>query len=180
MIAVQIGSGFWLDGPAAASYLRMRRAGCPPGITTAGRTYAQQAQMYEAYLAGRLPAFAAKPGTSKHERGNAIDVPEPARSWIRAYGGGFGWLKDRVNSEPWHMEYQAGFDRHENDSQEADMDATQNATLNSTQATLQNVEKNLFKGGETGGGMHGDILEVRKDVRDLAAVVRALAARLPA
>ena len=46
--------GQWLNGNAAASYLRMLAAGCPAGGISgkgAGRTYAEQAALYAAYKA---------------------------------------------------------------------------------------------------------------------------------
>lgn len=107
------GRSAWLDAPAAESYKRMLRAGCPGGcITDAGRTYTEQAELWRQYLAGLLPATAAPPGTSKHESGRALDLAEPARSWVRAHGADYGWIKDRVRREPWHLEYQADRDRH--------------------------------------------------------------------
>ena len=105
------GSPAWLTPAAAASYARMRAAGMPAGgITDAGRTFAEQAAMYALYLAGKLKATAAVPGTSKHEKGNALDLAGDAQSWVRANGARFGWLIDRVPNEPWHMEYVAARD----------------------------------------------------------------------
>ena len=101
----------WLRADAAGSYERMKRAGMPAGcVSDAGRTYAEQAEMYRRYLAGELPATAARPGTSKHETGIALDLAEPARAWVRKFGKYYGWQKDNVRNEPWHMEYR-GRDR---------------------------------------------------------------------
>lgn len=101
-----IAPGHWLAPAAAASYARMRAAGMPAGgITDAGRTYEQQAALYARYLRGELVATAARPGTSKHETGNALDLAGDARTWVRAHGRAFGWLRDQVAREPWHMEY---------------------------------------------------------------------------
>lgn len=103
---VTIAPGHWLAPAAAASYQRMRAAGMPAGgITDAGRTYAEQAAMYARYLRGELLATAARPGTSKHETGNALDLSGPAQAWVREHGAAFGWQRDRVAREPWHMEY---------------------------------------------------------------------------
>lgn len=100
------GKAAWLAPVSAAAYRAMVRDGMPTGcVSDAGRTYAEQAQMYADYLAGRLPATAARPGTSKHERGNALDLREPARSWAREHGHRYGWIKDRVANEPWHLEH---------------------------------------------------------------------------
>lgn len=109
-------AGDWLEAGAAASYLRARAAGLPAGVTDAGRTNAEQWDVWRDYLAGRLKATAAYPGTSKHEKGNALDLPEPARAWMRAHGAEYGWVKDRVANEPWHFEYDATKDKHKNTS----------------------------------------------------------------
>lgn len=103
----------WLTPLAAASYRRMVEDGCPRGgITDAGRTYAEQKALYEAYLRGETVATAARPGTSKHETGRALDLSSrfPAQAWVRRYGHKYGWMKDRVRREPWHMEYEADKD----------------------------------------------------------------------
>lgn len=105
------GKPAWLREDAAGAYERMKRAGMPGGcVSDAGRTYAEQAEMWRRYLAGELPATAARPGTSKHETGIALDVAEPARKWVRKFGKYYGWIKDAVRNEPWHMEYR-GRDR---------------------------------------------------------------------
>lgn len=96
----------WLSPLAAAAYEACRRDGMPGGcVSDAGRTYAEQEAMYADYLAGKLTATAARPGTSKHETGTAIDLAEPARAWMRARGGSYGWIADRVANEPWHFEH---------------------------------------------------------------------------
>lgn len=108
---VTIAPGHWLRADAAASYQRMRAAGLPAGgITDAGRTRAEQEVMYARYLRGELVAYAAKPGTSKHETGRALDLSGHARAWVRAHGQRYGWLRDQVRNEPWHMEYVAALD----------------------------------------------------------------------
>ncbi len=105
------GSVAWLDAPAAASYLRMVGAGCPSGgITDAGRTNAEQWVLWYAYLRGDLAATAAYPGTSLHETGRALDLAGPARAWVRAWGEPYGWIRDMVRNEPWHMTYVASRD----------------------------------------------------------------------
>lgn len=97
------------------SYARMIADGCPTGhITSAHRTYEEQAELYAAYKAGTgNPAN--KPGTSVHETGNALDVGEPARSWIRAHGSPYGWDGPYLRREPWHFEYAAANDQKETD-----------------------------------------------------------------
>lgn len=43
-------------------------------ITSGFRTYAQQEALYRAWLEGRNPYPANRPGTSKHEKGEAVDI----------------------------------------------------------------------------------------------------------
>ena len=101
------GRDAWLYENAALSYFRMLADGMPAGgITDAGRTYAEQQALWNAYLRGELVATAARPGTSKHESGRAMDLSGEARAWVRANGAKYGWMRDRVRNEPWHFEYE--------------------------------------------------------------------------
>lgn len=100
---------------AAAAYARMRAAGCPPGITSSSRTEAYQWELYRNQGRPGWPARADHPARSKHvwrptdaqdRGGRALDLPEPARAWVRANGHRFGWAKDRVPDERWHFEHE--------------------------------------------------------------------------
>ena len=126
----------WLAEDAAASYLRARAAGVPAGITSAGRTSAEQEVLFRAryttnYAASakfdprewqgitwwRRPGAdaAAPPGApySRHETGRALDLPAGgAREWMRAHGAAYGWIGGLVKGEPWHFEYQPDRDQH--------------------------------------------------------------------
>lgn len=107
------GRAAWLDEPAAAAYRRTLAAGNPAGgITDAGRTRAEQEEMYNLYLAGKLTATAARPGESKHETGRALDLAGAPQTWMRAWGKAYGWLSDQVPNEPWHFEYHPTYDKH--------------------------------------------------------------------
>ncbi len=123
--------GQWLNGNAAASYLRMLAAGCSAGGISgkgAGRTYAEQAALYAAYKAGR-GNLAARPGTSLHERGNALDVsrgtsaqlwmvkggdPYNAKAGEKIRANSYGWVrtvnKQGPTNEPWHFAYDPRLD----------------------------------------------------------------------
>lgn len=114
-------AGHWLRSDAAASYARMLAAGMPRGGISnlgAGRTRDQQQNLYDAYKAGRGP-LAAKPGTSRHETGRALDISRGTAAQTWATRGGtplkvslteiiraelFGWVRD-VPSEAWHFVY---------------------------------------------------------------------------
>jgi len=122
----------WLNTDAADSYLRMRSAGCPAGVTDAGRDPQAQINLFLArykpqatgsgpygdvrhwrgtrYVRVSSAGPVAVPGTSRHESGLALDLPEPARSWVTKNGAKFGWIAGIVKGEPWHFEYQAARD----------------------------------------------------------------------
>lgn len=121
--------GHWLRADAAASYLRMvKAAGTGEGLVVGGRTFAEQKALYDAYKAGR-GNLAAKPGTSLHESGLAIDVTRksPLQLWmvhgsdpmkVTATGttraAEYGWFRT-VPDEAWHFSYDPKRDKHVND-----------------------------------------------------------------
>lgn len=104
---------------AAHSYARMLRAGMnETGYVNSFRTFEQQRVLYEAYKAGK-GNLAAKPGTSRHEKGYATDISTGSaqQRWLTEGGtynkvksgeklraNQFGWFRT-VPSEPWHFEY---------------------------------------------------------------------------
>lgn len=83
-------------------------------INEGGRTYARQQQLYNLYLSGR-GNLAARPGTSMHESGRALDLGGPFQNagsrehrWLQANAGRFGfkWTgKNFKQFEPWHWEW---------------------------------------------------------------------------
>jgi LysM repeat protein len=80
----------------------------PGGPVSAYRTHAQQAKLYDAFLAG-YGAPANPPGTSSHESGTAVDVATPEmRSVIDQIGWKYGWSKVHAPSEWWHVDYVGG------------------------------------------------------------------------
>lgn len=119
MKKVVITGDHWLDEPSARSYQRARAAGLPAGITDAARDEAEQRRLYNLWKAGKMPGTptVALPGTSLHEKGNALDLPEPARSWMHKHGEEYGWVnppwaKLPAFYEPWHFEYDPLKDQH--------------------------------------------------------------------
>lgn len=108
---------------AAASYARMLRAGMPQvGYVNSYRSYAEQERLYKLYLAGK-GNLAAKPGKSRHNFGDAMDISTGSaqQRWLaegdrydkvgsgKTRANGFGWVRD-VPSEPWHFRYVASKD----------------------------------------------------------------------
>ncbi len=105
---------------AADKYLAMKAAAKAAGVTlkenTAFRDTAYQTRLYAQYLLdkalGRNPTAVAKPGTSDHERGLAVDIDtggqgysSPVYKWLKANAGTYGF-EDDVTDEPWHWSYQ--------------------------------------------------------------------------
>lgn len=70
-------------------------------ITSGARSRAEQEKLYAAYKNG-TGNLAAKPGTSNHESGDALDLGPPAAyGWLKQNAGRFGF-KNSIPSEPWH------------------------------------------------------------------------------
>jgi hypothetical protein len=106
------------DG-AARSWLAMRQLIgrrsniwlSPTGPNSSYRSLEVQKRFYSAYLNG-TGNLAAKPGTSNHGLGHAVDLPTTAmQAQVRRYGHLFGWgiaggkLGSDAPSEPWHATY---------------------------------------------------------------------------
>lgn len=108
--------------PAAASWGRLRaKIGkatgqwiCPTSTRTAYRPYADQQYFWNLYQSGK-GSLAARPGTSNHGWGVAVDVPTPAMAQaINRYGAEYGWQKkwSDAPSEWWHFKYAPEHDQH--------------------------------------------------------------------
>ena len=107
---------------AAVAWLAMRahigkRNGiwiCPTSTRTAYRPYADQEYFWKLYQSGK-GALAARPGTSNHGWGIAVDLPSPAmQAAVRESGHHFGWgirggqLNSDAPSEAWHAMWHPG------------------------------------------------------------------------
>jgi LysM repeat protein len=80
----------------------------PGGPLSAYRTFAQQSELFGAFLAG-YGAPANPPGTSSHESGIAVDVATPEMRWvIDQIGWKYGWGKIHAPGEWWHVDYLGG------------------------------------------------------------------------
>jgi TP901 family phage tail tape measure protein len=77
--------------------------GYPFTITSGWRSYEEQVRLYNLYLAG-IGNLAAKPGTSNHEKGFAIDHSPSSNSMQRARASVYGLHYPVMPSEPWHVE----------------------------------------------------------------------------
>ena len=80
-----------------------RQLGFSVKITSAYRSPQKQAKLYQAYLRGLTPYVVAKPGTSKHEKGLALDITTDNLTALvnLLQGVGLRWagLKDPVHFE---------------------------------------------------------------------------------
>jgi hypothetical protein len=102
-----------LDPAAADAWNAMRQEALsvygvdiyPGGPLSAYRAYEQQAELYDAFLAGTgAPANPA--GTSSHELGLAVDLETPEmRTVIDEIGWKYGWGKVHAPDEWWHVDY---------------------------------------------------------------------------
>lgn len=115
-----IPGGRLAKGGAARSYLAMRfYIGrkhkvwlTPTGPNSSYRDYETQVRFWNDYQAGRGP-IAARPGSSRHGAGAAVDLPTPPMQMkVRQYGPGFGWLIGALSdapTEPWHMRWSGNY-----------------------------------------------------------------------
>lgn len=81
----------------------------PTGSKSSYRSLAQQKELYQLYLNGGN--LAAKPGSSNHGNGMAIDLATPAmRKMVDQIGAKYGFSKSWSDapSEWWHIVYQPG------------------------------------------------------------------------
>lgn len=91
----------WNAGPAKAG---LEPTG--PELSTY-RDRAGQDRTWATYLAGG--PLAARPYTSEHGCGKAVDLKEPwMRSWIDDHGARYFWKKIEAFSEWWHVNYVGG------------------------------------------------------------------------
>ena len=90
-----------------------RAKGCellPTGSMSSYRTMEQQRILYARYLAG-TGNLAAKPGTSNHGWGLAVDLAtQEMRAMVDRIGERYGWAKkwSDAPSEWWHLKHAAG------------------------------------------------------------------------
>jgi len=74
-------------------------------VTSAKRSRAQQTSLYKNYLAGNSRFPAAPPGTSKHEKGLAVDLRVEPESVLPALGAWWNSVGGRwFASDPIHFE----------------------------------------------------------------------------
>jgi zinc D-Ala-D-Ala carboxypeptidase len=99
-----------LWAPAADSMTRLmadaQRAGVTIGITDSYRSYTEQVDLARRKGLYSQGGLAAKPGTSDHGWGMAVDLDlnPKAQAWMRANAARYGFKEDTPR-EPWHWAY---------------------------------------------------------------------------
>jgi hypothetical protein len=83
-----------------------RRDGVQIGINDSYRSFAEQVDMVRRKGLYSQGGLAAKPGTSDHGWGMAVDLDlnPTAQAWMRANASRFGFVEDTPR-EPWHWAY---------------------------------------------------------------------------
>jgi D-alanyl-D-alanine carboxypeptidase len=103
-------TGHRLWAPAATSLEALMRAaradGVTVGITDSYRPYAEQVDLARRKGLYSRGGLAARPGTSDHGWGLAVDLDlgGRAQAWMRANAGRFGFA-ETTPREPWHWAY---------------------------------------------------------------------------
>jgi hypothetical protein len=103
--------GHRLWTPAAEAFGRMHaaaaRSGVDIGVTDSYRSYEAQVDLAERKGLYSQGGLAAKPGTSDHGWGRALDLDldAKAQAWMREHGGRYGFVEDTPR-EPWHWVYE--------------------------------------------------------------------------
>lgn len=95
---------------AAASWNRMRALGMPHDVTDTYRDLARQERYWR--NPPNAAGLAARPGTSVHGLGLAVDARRDCLTWLAAFGAEHGWVRTIMPAEPWHFEYRADLDQH--------------------------------------------------------------------
>lgn len=99
-----------LAAPAADAFKQMRAAaaaeGVDIGVTDSYRSYDAQVDVARRKGLYSQGGLAAKPGTSDHGLGLALDLDldATAQTWMRTNGKRFGFVEDTPR-EPWHWKF---------------------------------------------------------------------------
>lgn len=114
-VLASIGNGYYLERGAASAFNVMSQAavrkwGRPIRVIAGYRTYSRQVYFWNLYLSGR-GNLAARPGSSNHGWGLAVDLASQWDRWaVDQIGRTYGWSKawSDAPSEWWHIKYQSG------------------------------------------------------------------------
>lgn len=106
-----IGGGHYMRKDAARAFNELNAAvkkkyGRGIGVVSSYRTYSRQVYFWNLYVKGK-GNLAARPGTSNHGVGLAIDVDNWSQGVIERMGSRYGFQKkwSDAPSEPWHYKW---------------------------------------------------------------------------
>ncbi len=108
---VSIGNGKWLDGAAGNAFKRAqdlaRADGVDIVVNSAGRTRGEQQDLYNRRGTPGVSRVVALPGTSKHEKGNALDIQnwQQAKKYLLAAGFQHGDGRGPISGDLVHFSY---------------------------------------------------------------------------
>lgn len=111
---VSIGDGKWLSGPAAqafkAAQADARAHGVDIQLNSAGRTFEEQQYLYANRGTKGISRTVARPGTSNHEHGDAIDVQNyaQAKPFLQKYGFVHGDGRGPIANDLVHFKFVGG------------------------------------------------------------------------
>lgn len=133
----------------------------PNGSKSSYRTLAQQQELYRLYLAG-TGNLAAKPGTSNHGWGLAVDLATlEMRDLVDHIGERFGWSKkwSDAQSEWWHLKWRENVWRGDDpgpdgESVAAPIPTTPEGTVALAVATMTDGRFEVFVETKTGEVFH--------------------------
>lgn len=102
-----------MNAPEAMAWLLAQLApyGIRATITSGIRSSSDQARLYAQYVQGKSRYPVARPGTSKHEQGRAVDisasreVQEIVASYWKSWGGRWGGDWPGAQNDPVHYEF---------------------------------------------------------------------------
>ncbi|HEY9683228.1 MAG TPA: M15 family metallopeptidase [Drouetiella sp.] len=111
---VTIGNGKWLNDPAAQALAAAKADaaahGVPIQVNSAGRTFEEQSRLYANRGTAGISSVVAKPGTSNHESGMALDVQNyaQAKPYLLKYGFVHGDGRGVIQNDPVHFKFTGG------------------------------------------------------------------------
>ncbi|MBI5532591.1 MAG: D-alanyl-D-alanine carboxypeptidase family protein [Deltaproteobacteria bacterium] len=101
-----------ISKPTGHAFLKWQKAATAAGVTltlsSGFRTKSEQQYFYSCYVNCNCNSCnpADKPGYSKHQSGNAIDVGTNNWSWVKSHAAAYGFTG--ISSEKWHFIYYGG------------------------------------------------------------------------
>lgn len=111
---VSVGDGKWLDGAAGTAFNKAKELAARDGVklelNSAGRTYEEQASLYRRRGTPGVSQTVARPGTSNHEHGNAVDIQNwrQAKPYLERVGFVHGDGRGPIANDLVHFKYVGG------------------------------------------------------------------------